>query len=138
MRRSISLTLALLTALSLVGCLNVAKARMTVTQSAEHVTGAGLVVKTRNGGVKVVAVPGRSDVAIEARITCAGADQAEADARLAAAALTVKRGPDRTLEISPSFPGGPRNGEKVFQLGGFDADSPEKENPRGPDDQSGS
>ncbi len=42
-----------------------AKARTTISQAAEHVPGSGLVVKTRNGRVEVIADPQRSDVTIE-------------------------------------------------------------------------
>lgn len=115
MRRLMSLALVLPLLVALQACSfyfdGLAKARTTLSQTAEHVPGSGLVVKTRNGRVEVIADPQRSDVAIEARLKCVGLTQEEADDRLAQARISVTRGLDGVLLIKPIFPGGARSGD---------------------------
>jgi len=79
--------------------------------TAAHAPGSPITVQTRNGSVQVIAESARSDVSIDATITCAGASQQEADQRLAQAGLDVSRDTSRCLTIQPTFPGGPRNGD---------------------------
>jgi hypothetical protein len=79
--------------------------------TAAHVAGSALLVETRNGGVTVEADPASDAVRIEARITCGGATQAEADERLAGATLEVRRETDQRLVVRPVFPGGARSGD---------------------------
>ncbi len=109
------LALVGLLAIPLQGCSllfgHVYRARTTFSSQVDHVVGAGLTVKTRNGGVEVVASPDASEVSITARLTCGGDTQEEADARLAAATVSVPRADDRRLLIEPVFPGGPRSGD---------------------------
>ncbi len=90
---------------------HVYRARTSFSTQVDHVVGAGLTVKTRNGSVEVVASPDASEVSITARLTCGGDTQEEADARLAAATVSVTRAADRRLLIEPVFPGGPRSGD---------------------------
>ncbi len=109
------LALAGLLAIPLHGCSlhfgNVYRARTTFSTQVDHVVGAGLTVKTRNGGVEVVASPDATEVSVTARLTCGGDTQEEADARLAAATVSVTRAADRRLLIEPVFPGGPQRGD---------------------------
>ncbi len=90
---------------------HVYRARTTFSSQVDHVVGAGLTVKTRNGGIEVVALPDASEVSITARLTCGGDTQEEADARMAAATVSITRAADRLLLIEPVFPGGPRRGD---------------------------
>ena len=115
MRHATILVLVGLLAIPLQGCSllfgHVYRARTTFSSQVDHVVGAGLTVKTRNGGVEVVASPDATEVSVTARLTCGGDTQEEADARLAAATVSVTRAVDRRLRIEPVFPGGPRSGD---------------------------
>lgn len=115
MRHATILVLVGLLAIPLQGCSllfgHVYRARTSFSTQVDHVVGAGLTVKTRNGSVEVVASPDASEVSITARLTCGGDTQEEADARLAAATVSVTRAADRRLLIEPVFPGGPRSGD---------------------------
>ena len=117
MHQAIKLASAAVVAAPLAGCsFNFTegaweKAKTTVTQTVEHVPGSAIMIKSRNGRIEVVADPQRSDIAIEARFTCRGETQAEAQERLALTSLSVTRGQDQTLIITPVFPDEPRNGD---------------------------
>jgi hypothetical protein len=88
------------------GCAWSAPHRATETRvlAAAHVPSSALSVETRNGSVSVMAEPARSDVAIEAKITCTGATEAEAARRLAATSIRIDRDTSGTLVIQPVFP----------------------------------
>lgn len=88
------------------------KATTTRTHTVQHVDHAPIAVSTRNGSVQVIGDPSIGQVVIDAKITCRGATQKEADARLANSSISIIRGDDQTLSIKPIFDGGqPRNGD---------------------------
>ena len=73
---------------------------VSVTQPSE------LFVETRNGAVKVVCEPELSEVQIEAKLTCRGNSQKEADDRLAQSELIVDSESTNQLKVSSRFPEG--------------------------------
>ncbi|MHC5001681.1 MAG: DUF4097 family beta strand repeat-containing protein [Planctomycetota bacterium] len=97
--------------LVLAGCGPSFRAQRSMSTSAEHLAGTGIVVDSRNGSVRVIGDSASSGVTIDARLACGGATQAEADERVAAASIGVERTSDRTLRIEPVFPGGPRQND---------------------------
>ncbi len=87
------------------------RAKTVLSQTVPHVAGSALIVETRNGRIEAEAAPQSAEVVIEATLSCGGASQQEADARLAEATLEVFREADQRLAIRPVFPGGPRSGD---------------------------
>ena len=87
------------------------RSQMTVNLTSEHVAGSAVDVRSRNGRIEVVAVPNRTDVAITATIYARGDSMAEAEQRLAASTLLVRRRDDGTLLIEPKFPDPVRGGD---------------------------
>lgn len=79
--------------------------------TAMHAAASPIVVQTRNGSVQIIADASRSDVGVDATVTCSGATQQEADQRLAQASLELSRDTSRTLTIKPIFPGGPQGND---------------------------
>lgn len=65
-----------------------------------------LFVETRNGAVNVICEPELSEVQIEAKLTCRGKSQKEADDRLAKSELVVDSESSSQLKISSRFPEG--------------------------------
>lgn len=65
---------------------------------------ASLTVESRNGGIKVLRDDSLTEVTVTARVRCAGKTQAEADQRVAAAALVVDRQSDGAVRIAVNFP----------------------------------
>lgn len=78
----------------------VRKSTVSVSQPSE------LFVETRNGAVNVVCEPELSEVQIEAKLTCRGNSQKEADDRLAQSELVVDSESTNQLKISSRFPEG--------------------------------
>ena len=118
MRRNLSLNLGLLLVASLGACSidvgQTARSEVTtLTQSIQHVSHTPVEIRTRNGSVDIAADQSLNAVSIEAKIVCGGKTQAEAEERVAQASLTVIRQADQTLLITPSFPGGPQNGDSA-------------------------
>ena len=116
MQRNLSLSVVLLLLVSLQACSinfgNTARSQPAVlTQDVEHIAGSSVLIKTRNGSVDIAADQSLDSVSIEAKIVCGGKTKAEAEDRLAQASLTVIRRSDRTLFITPNFPGGPQSGD---------------------------
>jgi len=97
--------------LVLAGCHCGSRATRTVTQTLDHAPGSAVRVDTHNGAVEVVASRDYSDVTIEAKLTCGGATQAEAEQRVQQARLDASRDTSRTLWIKPVFPGSRRSGD---------------------------
>jgi DUF4097 and DUF4098 domain-containing protein YvlB len=99
--------------LSLQGCTKAGSHRAHASQklTADHVAGAAMMLRTRNGSLDAEADAALAHVEISARFTCAGHTPAEAAERAAAADLSVSRRSDGTLIIEPIFPGGYRNGD---------------------------
>ncbi len=96
-----------LTSLTLGGCSFprfqasvVRKSTISVSQPSE------LFVETRNGAVNVVCEPELSEVQIEAKLTCRGNSQNEADDRLAQSELIVDSESTNQLKVSSRFPEG--------------------------------
>lgn len=77
----------------------------------DHIAGSAVEVRTRNGRIEVVAVPTRTDVAIEATIYARGDTMAEAERRLAGTTLEISRTADGTLLVEPKFPEPVRGGD---------------------------
>lgn len=114
MKRNLLLGIILGLLVILQGCSRQFKSTpIAASQTVEHVAGAPLVVKTRNGKVAVSADPGITSVSIEAKIVCGGKTQAEADERIAKALVVAIRQADQSLLIKPEFPGGPRSGDSA-------------------------
>ncbi|MDY7110488.1 MAG: DUF4097 family beta strand repeat-containing protein [Planctomycetota bacterium] len=113
MRRTLALALLLLFILSAQGCgwSMPYRAARPVTLTQEHLPGSALHVDTQNGSVGVLASSEYTDVTIEAKLTCGGGTQAEADRRLREARLDASRDTSRALCIRPIFPGGRRGGD---------------------------
>ncbi len=87
------------------------KASKQISQTAEHLTLAKLVVKTKNGSIDIKGDPSLASVEISAKITCGGSSQEEADRCVALATLSIVRDENRVLTIEPVFPDGRRNGD---------------------------
>ena len=98
---------------TLAGCqfINTPTAKGPKSGTAVHVAASPVRVESRNGSVEIVADPARSDVQIDATVTCAGDTQQEADQRLADASLDVSRDTSHALIVKPVFPGGPRSND---------------------------
>ncbi len=112
MRRALTL-LVLLPVLPLQACYFGGlhyRAETTMMQTADHVTGSALEIRTKNGAVDVAAAPELADVSIEVRLRAGGRNQAEADDRLAAARIEVSRVAG-VLVIAPVFPEPQRSGD---------------------------
>jgi len=86
------------------------RAERVLTLTADHVEGSKLVVRSRNGALKIQGDPHAVNVQIEAKLVCQGASQAEADARVVHAKVLAERS-DGTLTIRPEFPGEIRPGD---------------------------
>jgi len=97
--------------IALAGCHHGFRATRTASQALDHMPASAIHVDTHNGAVEVVASSDHSEVAIEARLTCGGATQAEADQRLQQARIDASRDTSRVLWIRPVFPGGRRGGD---------------------------
>jgi hypothetical protein len=110
MRRTTMTALAL-ALLVLPACSTMWRARSDRSMTVGHVADAAVLIESENGGIDLTAKPDREDVLVEARITCSGASQEEADRRAEEAELIVERDADGRLVIRPSFPGGERNGD---------------------------
>ncbi len=65
-----------------------------------------LFVETRNGAVNVICEPELSEVQIEAKLTCRGKSQKEADDRLAKSEVVIDSESSSQLKISSRFPEG--------------------------------
>ena len=87
------------------------RSQMTMNLNSDHVDGSAVEVRTRNGRIEVVAVPSRTDVAIQAKLYARGDTMAQAEERLAATTLQVSRTDDGTLLIEPKFPEPGRGGD---------------------------
>jgi len=86
------------------------RAERELTLTADHVGGSKLVVRSRNGALRIQGDPHADRVQIEAKIVCQGASQVEADARAVHAGVLAERA-DGTLTIRPEFPGEARPGD---------------------------
>jgi DUF4097 and DUF4098 domain-containing protein YvlB len=94
------------------GCsFNSPRAQVTQQLAAEHLADTAIVVDSRNGGVDILGDAAVEQVKIEARLTCGGKTQEEADQRLADSSIDISRSIDRSLVIKPIFAGGARNGD---------------------------
>jgi len=87
------------------------RSQRTMNLTSEHVAGAAVEVRSRNGRIEVVAVPNRTDVAITVTIYVRGATMAEAEERLAAATVLISRTSDGALLVEPKFPEPVRGGD---------------------------
>ena len=110
-RRLGPLALLLIGLLVLPGCVSQHRVSRTDMLTADHETGSAIDVRARNGSVTVVADPNRTDVQIEARLTCAASTVEKAEERLAEAQVKIERRPDRTLFVTAEFPGGDRGND---------------------------
>jgi DUF4097 and DUF4098 domain-containing protein YvlB len=113
MRRILALASLLVFVLALPGCgwSSPFRATREIARTLDHMPGSALQLDTHNGCVKIMASPEYSDVRIEAKLTCGGTTQAEADQRLQEARLDTSRDTARALWIKPVFPGGRRGGD---------------------------
>jgi len=113
MRKLIYTASVLLVVMPLTACSfsNWHRSQMTMNLTSDHIAGAAVEVRSRNGRIEVVAVSNRTDVAITAKIYARGNTMAEAEERLAASALLVSRSDDGTLLVEPKFPEPVRGGD---------------------------
>lgn len=102
----------LLLALLLPACsvVSTVKAERELTLTADHVPGSELVVRSNNGALRIQGDPHVDKVQIEAKLVCAGGNQAEADTRVVHARVRAERTGD-TLSIWPEFPEERRSGD---------------------------
>ena len=87
------------------------QSRVTQQLTADYLAESALAVETHNGSVHITGGSADDLIKIEARITCAGKSQQEADERLAQTTIDISRDADRTLVIKPLFPGEARSND---------------------------
>lgn len=80
------------------------KATTTQVNNVPHVPGAALDVATRNGAITITGDPGASDVQVTATISAGGLTQDEADQRLLATVLDVRRNAEGVLTVRVHWP----------------------------------
>ena len=109
----VAIVAGLCAALVLPGCafINQHQATTKISQHIDHIAAMALTVESRNGGVEIIADKSRTDVEINATLTCSGESQSEAQQRLSQASLNIARDSSQMLVIKPVFPGGGRNND---------------------------
>ena len=111
MHRAIPAVVLLALFLAATGCSSSPiRAKRTMEMTVPHEAGQRLHVDSENGWIQIRVQPGRSDVRVEARLTCGGTTMAEAEQRVVQATVSAERSADGTLVVKPVM-SGDRNGD---------------------------
>ncbi|MBX3373099.1 MAG: DUF4097 family beta strand repeat protein [Phycisphaeraceae bacterium] len=89
------------------------RATRTVTRTADHEPGTGLVVTTRNGGIEVIRDEAAVSITIQARLTAGGESPDHAESRLDEIDFRVERAADRALVITAMLPTPPVSNDSI-------------------------
>ncbi len=99
---------AMVLLLPMAGCVGFTSHRAKEHRSSQatYVVGEAIHVQTRNGSVKVLVDPSRTDIGIEAEVYTGGSSVQEAESRLSTVKIVADHGDNNTLTISADFSAG--------------------------------